>query len=171
MLIDRFRTFLENLFPKERIKERRYVPLTEDASHHQNIYKMRLAKHTAYQLYVNSRPLVREYRKLRYSAKMIVSMEFIPAYFAGRFDGDGSVAHDHRSDLRITYGHREEAENDQALLLRIGFFGKVYQYKKAKTFVLYVGRDQAERFLTTLAPHSSKIDTLFASPVETSSKE
>ena len=117
-------------------------------------YYLKKATRPAYQLYVNSRPLLRYFRIARQDPQRFLNGQTIPAYFAGRFDGDGSVAADSRSDLRIVYGTADEAGRDAALLARIGITPKVYAYKKARTFALYVSRYDAERFLSSIREYS-----------------
>ncbi len=71
----------------------------------------------------------------------------IKAYFAGRFDGDGSVDKDFRKDCRIVYGKLNEAEMDKKLLRRMGIRKtKIYYYKSAKTFCLYISRYETKKF-------------------------
>lgn len=148
-LIGKFREFLLEYFPQERIKIRIYSR-GESPSH----YYLKKAIQPAYQLYVNSRPLLRYFRVARRNPQQFLSDAVISAYFAGRFDGDGSVSADNRSDLRIVYGSDEEARRDASLLTRIGITPKVYTYKTAKTFALYISRFEAEKFLSSIARYS-----------------
>lgn len=150
-IIDRFTRFLERYFSKDRIKLRIYNPLNQHG-----IHPMRLAKQTAYQLYVNSRPLLRAFRLAEQSVTQLPK-EYTWPYFAGRFDGDGSVAHNLRNDLRIVYSNQPEALGDQALLKRVGVKTSVYHYSKARTYVVYVRCCDANRFITSIRPYSVKI--------------
>lgn len=149
VLINCFRDFLLRFFPEERLKLRIYSPEKSADS-----YFLKKSKQRAYQLYVNSRPFLRYFRLARDNPNNFLSSRVIPAYFAGRFDGDGSVAADNRSDLRIVYGYKDEAERDALLLSQIGIRPKVYAYKKARTFALYVSRSDAHKFLSGIERYS-----------------
>ena len=149
ILIDEFRRFLLKFFPQERLKMRIYSR-GESPEH----YYSKKATRPAYQLYVNSRPFLRYFRVARENPGRFLNQHSIFAYFAGRFDGDGSVAADDRSDLRIAYSGNEEANRDARLLTRIGIVPKVYTYSKARTFVLYVSRFDAQKFLNGISEFS-----------------
>ena len=140
-LIERFRRFLMKLFPKERIR-------------YNNDH-----------LFVNSRPLLREFVRGKNNLKELRSREIIKAYVAGRFDGDGSVKKDLRSDCRIVYTTRKEAEVDKMFLKKIGINKtSIYYYRTANTFCLYVSRLEAEKFLKTIFSYSSKLQKLVFEP-------
>lgn len=160
-LVDRFAAFLATKLPRERIKLRTYHPMgTKKSALKTPSYPMRLAKQVAYQLYVNSRPLLRLFQKTERELENLPT-KYIPAYFAGRFDGDGSVDKNLRNDLRITYSSRAEAEADERLLVRCGdFHSRIYHYRSAKTYILYVGRNRAEQFLKKIEPYSIKVQSL-----------
>lgn len=91
-LIKEFSEFLLQLFPKNRLKLRVYKP---------DGYKRR---QTAYQVYVNSRPLLRKFKIWKENPGQSITKEYAFPYFGGRFDGDGSVAKDYYRDCRIVYG-------------------------------------------------------------------
>ena len=136
-LVEKFRKFLREHFPVERIKFK--------DSH----------------LFVNSRPLLREFRAGRKSLESLRQLKIIRAYFAGRFDGDGSIDENLRNDCRIVYTRQSEAETDKRLLKRIGISNtKIYYYKSAKTFCLYISRYEAKRFLDSILPYSLKLQKL-----------
>lgn len=162
-LVDRFARYLETLFSKERIKLRTYYPQGQKPREATGpTYPMRLAKQLAYQLYVNSRPLLRLFQKAERDVALL-PIKYIPAYFAGRFDGDGSVDKNLRNDLRIVYGNKEEAETDQSLLAKLKRYKtRVYHYRSAQTHILYVSRDDAEQFLHNIRPYSIKVQSIFA---------
>lgn len=162
LLVENFKEFLLQLFPRERIKTRIYSREREKGH-----YWLAKAAKPAYQIYVNCRPFLRFFSDARLSPQQYVPKLSIPAYFAGRFDGDGSIAKDGRSDLRIAYGYLEEAKNDALLLPHIGITPKVYQYKKAKTYVLYVSRYDAIKFLHHIAPYSVRLKKQHLFPRET----
>ena len=140
-LIERFREFLKGHFPKERIKFNR--------NH----------------LFVNSRPLLREFVSAKNKLNELKDIKVVRAYLAGRFDGDGSIDKNLRNDCRIVYGRKSEAETDKELLKRIGIDNtKVYYYKTAKTFCLYISRYEAKKFLKNIKPYSLKLQKLVLVP-------
>lgn len=152
-LITRFKDFFLGYFPPQRIKVRIYEP---------DAYK-RWTR--AYHLYVNSRPLLRKFQEIKKDPGKYIRHEHAIAYFAGRFDGDGSVAANFRNDCRIVYGNNAEAEQDAFLLQPHGFVRlKIYRYAKAKTFCLYISRFEAERFLSLIYPFSLKLQTSAFAP-------
>lgn len=173
-LIERFREYLLNLMPKERLRLRVYIPARHSGEMPDNLgkicdkisyLKVRKAAHISYQIYVNSRPMLRKFREFRVNADKLCEKEIIP-YLAGRFDGDGSVGKDFRRDVRIVYGNGEEAAKDKRLLETIrSYKTKIYYYKSAKTHCLYVSRYDARNFLHELLPFSSILKSLC--PVET----
>lgn len=137
ILIKKFKKFFGKHFSKNRIKFN---------NHH---------------IFVNSRPLLREFRKAQESLKELKKPSIIQAYFAGRFDGDGSVKNDLRTDCRIVYGNQKEARTDQMLLKRIRIQKtRVYHYTSARTFCLYTSRYEAKKFLNMILPYSIKIQKL-----------
>jgi len=145
-LIKRFSEFLLTLLPKERLKLRIYKP---------DNYKRRTQ---AYHIYVNCRPLLRKFKNLKENIATSIKYSHIFPYLAGRFDGDGSVANDFYSDCRIVYGNLSEAKQDFSLMENVGFKKmKIYHYKTAKTFCLYVSRLETIYFLSNIYPYSSKL--------------
>lgn len=140
-LIERFKKFLIKSFPEDRIRFNR--------NH----------------LFVNSRPLLREFVSARKDLNNSRNHKIIKSYFAGRFDGDGSIARNLRNDCRIVYAREQEAELDKILLGRIGILNvKIYYYQSAKTFCLYISRFQARKFLGSILPYSLKLQKLVPAP-------
>lgn len=140
-LIDIFRRFLKRHFPEERIRFNR--------NH----------------LFVNSQPLLREFISAKNKLEELKSAETIQAYFAGRFDGDGSIDKNLRNDCRIVYGKESEAKVDRELLKRISIGNtKIYYYKSAKTFCLYISRYEVGNFLKNISPYSLKLQKLVLVP-------
>jgi len=140
-LIERFRKFLKRFFPESRIKS------------------------TQYHLFVNSRPLLREFVAGKKNVGKLKQPQIIRAYFAGRFDGDGSIDKNLRNDCRIVYSDREETKTDKILLRRIDINNvKIYHYKTANTFCLYVSRYDVKKFLRNILPYSSKLQKLVLVP-------
>ena len=82
--VERFRKFLKRFFPESRIKFNR--------NH----------------LFVNSRPLLREFISAKNNLDALRGIKVIRAYIAGRFDGDGSLDKNLRNDCRIVYGRKTE---------------------------------------------------------------
>ena len=140
-LILKFKKFLKRFFPEERIKFNR--------DH----------------LFVNSRPLLREFISAKKKLENLKNPEIIRAYFAGRFDGDGSIDKNLRNDCRMVYSRKNEVEIDKKLLEKIGIANtKIYYYKSAKTFCLYISRFEADNFLRKILPYSSKLQKLAFAP-------
>lgn len=139
-LINKFRKFLERNFTEERIKYNR--------NH----------------LFVNSRPLLREFIAGRNKFQNLRGNK-IRAYFGGRFDGDGSIDRNLRNDCRIVYSNKKEAMDDQKILTRIGIKKtKIYHYRVARTFCLYVSRYEVKNFLKNISPYSLKLQKLVFVP-------
>jgi hypothetical protein len=140
-LIKRFKRFLKRFFSEERIKFNR--------NH----------------LFVNSRPLLREFISAKKVLKNLKKDKVIKAYIAGRFDGDGSIDKNLRNDCRIVYGNMDEAKLDKKLLKKIGVNKvKIYYYKSAKTFCLYVSRYETKKFLNYILSYSLKLQKLVFTP-------
>lgn len=172
-LAQRFHKFLISNFPLSRIRLRIYIKsgISPSLPSSMNWYqgktlfcqgdKLRLR---AYLPYVNSRPLLRAFRQAL-ANRASLPTDLIPEYFAGRFDGDGSVAADHRTDFRITYSSQKDALIDRRLLSKIGpRKSKVYQYRSAGTHVLYVSRYESSALCDRLKPHSAKLSGLLITP-------
>jgi len=118
-------------------------------------------KRTAYHVYVNSRPLLREFRAGR-SNLMNLDSEVIGPYFAGRFDGDGAFGTRRVPGARIAYGTREEAAIDADLLARTGIrFTSIHSYAKANEHCIYIKKPDLVRFGDLIASHSWKANCRF----------
>ena len=163
-LLGRFAHFLLDYFPKERLRIRAYYPVEVKSPKlskklialSQNIvyYPLLKAKQISCHLYVNSRPLLRMFTSARKEIEKIKSKAII-SYIAGRFDGDGSVNKMKNIDFRILYGNYKEAKIDQSLLKRIGVSkSSIYHYKQARTFCLYVWREETSSLMKLLLPFS-----------------
>lgn len=160
-LLQRFNNFLRRYFPENRLKWRAYCA-KEDFHKIENMkaYVSRKAKMISYHLYVNSRPLLRRFREAEGNIQTMSEKQVI-AYFAGRFDGDGSISKDLRSDLRIAYSNQAEAEVDYKTLNKLKRYKlKVYRYKSAGTYVLYFSRFSAGKFLNDIYPYSVVVQSL-----------
>ena len=151
-LVGKFREFLLKDFSESRLRLRIYHPhgVQVDMSSFQHLsanivsYPMRKSAHVALQLYLNSRPLLRLMQMSRKNVELMANREQVAAYFAGRFDGDGSVNADAKTYCRIAYSSREEAEIDRGLLKKIGIEpASVYHYRHAQEYCLYVSKNIA----------------------------
>lgn len=141
-LIEKFKSFLKRVTPNHPIKMRVYKELGPKR------------KNIAYQIYVNSRWLTRLFMATK-RGQLIVPSKYIPAYLAGRIDGDGSVDTRYRSGIRIAYGSRTDAERDQQLLGAENV--SLYFYASAKTFVLYLRKQYREKMKKSLQRYSLKL--------------
>lgn len=148
-LVIRFARFLARVLSPDRLRLRIYqVPGCDPDSRVLELtskisvrpaHKM---KHTAYHLYVNSRPLIRRFFADRENLHQL-PVEYVGAYFAGRFDGDGSFG----DTPRIAYTTEEEARTDATLLASVGIpETSVLFYKKANEFCIYIHRSAWARF-------------------------
>lgn len=172
-LIKRFMRYLLSLFDEDRLRLRVYVPRSYREGFSLNGWKIKKvsvlsvtkAKNPSYHIYVNSRPFLRELREKRSQLVNLDNRNIIP-YFAGRFDGDGSVDKDGRRDFRVVYGNLREAELDKELLqkARPSYILKVYRYKKARTYCLYVSRFNSEDLIQSLKPYSTILNDRFRTP-------
>jgi hypothetical protein len=162
-IIAEFAVFLRKVFGFERIRLRIYHPLGQSVdtklwekfSSHIRSYPMKKCRQYSFQLYVNSRPFLRLLQRSRKNVGEMTKKEGTVAYFAGRFDGDGSVYADRKSYCRIVYGSGEEVRIDQKLLRNIGITEtSVYHYKKAREYCLYIKRSQARMFLEQISKYS-----------------
>lgn len=142
-LIKRFRVFLRKQLPDVPIKVRVYKPA-------KNQKRKKIAKH----LYVNNRMLTRLF--LSYKKKQFnVASKFLPAYLAGRIDGDGSIDFKYRSGIRIAYGDRKDAKRDVVIFGRSNV--SLYQYKTAGTWVIYLRKDFRDKILPRVEKYSVKL--------------
>jgi len=174
-LIKRFADFLEGLFEPKRLKLRIYQSShTKDSFRRFGIASISVlnsskAKQVSYHVYVNSRPLLREFQKAKNAKKTFESAESGWAYIAGRFDGDGSVGKDMRKDLRISYGDENDARRDLDVLTELGIKeAKIYWYRTSQAYVIYVSRKRSEEFIKRCLPFSIKLQKrTLDKPVET----
>ena len=165
-LIEKFRFFLANLFPSERLRLRIYKPEIKGGDVlNFGIKKVsalfsKKARHTAYHVYVNSRPLLREFKNAKQKEKIFLSSEIGWAYIAGRFDGDGTIGQDLKRDLRISYTTYDDAKKDDELLGRLGLNSKIYRYETSHTFVIYIPRLESGQFVKNCLSYSSRLQKL-----------
>ena len=146
-LIQKFREFLSGLFSKDRIKL--------------DQYKTGKRKYVGYKLYVNCRPLLRIFKEFKDNGeRKINNSEYIKAYIAGRFDGDGCISKDLKRDCRISYGNEIDAKLDADLLKEIDIIPKLYRYRTSNTFVIYISRFDTNKFINAINPYSIKLQKL-----------
>ena len=176
--IKRFREFLLGEFPASRLRLRIYYlhglcPDAEAFREYSDIvvmYPMRKCKQIAMQLYVNSRPLLRMIQLSRREVWRMKDKDAIGAYFAGRFDGDGSIDSDNRKYCRIVYSNEIEANQDRKLIAKIGISNaSVYDYKAAGEWCLYIPRRDAEKFQKIINQFRTGSRNVYSNPVETPS--
>ena len=159
-LVVRFSGYLSRDYPRERLRLRVYEvpgnPPDERVTALTDRISIRPAskmKRTAYHLYVNSRPLVRRLFALRTRLEEIPD-RLLPAYLAGRFDGDGNLG----ATPRIAYTTEEEARTDQRLLARIGVeHTSVLHYARASEYCIYLHVSSVDLFKERVGPHSWKV--------------
>ena len=142
-LIDRFTNFLLRVAPSHLIKKRIYPVKVGEKR-----------KQMAVQVYINNRPLTRLFMSTK-TGDLNVPNNYLIAYLAGRIDGDGHVDTKHRSGIRIAYSSKDDALRDQKM------FGKtnvsLYQYKAARTFVLYLKKIYRNRISKEIKKYSVKL--------------
>jgi hypothetical protein len=142
-LIDRFCRFLLRVAPSYPIKKRTY-----------GIDGKSKRKQTAFQVYINNRPLTRIFMAAK-TELLHVPSQYILAYLAGRIDGDGHVDKKHRSGIRIAYSDKEDAFRDRKLFGEVNV--SLYQYKAAKTFILYLRKHYRDKVLQEIKKYSLKL--------------
>ena len=158
-LILRFGTYLTATLGRDRLRLRVYlqprehIPQTLSAlTDRISICRPYKMERTAYHVYVNSRPLLRAFRRAR-SELITLTTSDIGPYMAGRFDGDGSWG----STPRIVYSRSDEAETDQCLLDRAGIsHTSVLYYSKANEYSLYIHKRDWTGFSELIGPFAWK---------------
>lgn len=166
-LVLRFARYLATLLPPDRLRVRVYevegqppdervLELTSRISRRPS-FKMR---RTAYHAYVNSRSLLRRFLDARKRISDI-PLSLVGPYFAGRFDGDGSLGTERVPGARIVYTCRQEAEIDAQLLVESGVTDlSILRYCKANEFCVYIKRPSLATFEAMIASHSWKVGRL-----------
>jgi len=149
-LIERFGRFLKKIAPNCPLKRRIY-----------EVYKNQKRKKRAEHIYINNRAITGQFFLYKQKKNFLIPNIFLPAYLAGRIDGDGSIDRKYRSGIRIAYGDRKDAEHDRLI------FGKqnvsVYFYKTARTWVIYLRKHFRDKIINKVEKYSFKL-----CPVETS---
>ena len=152
-LLHAFLDYLLCRYSKDRIRVRVYGNSVDKSFRRFKISYCKGSKNrnTGYHLYVNSRPLVREFMYCLENRQRLYH-DCTLAYFAGRFDGDGSIM---KGDnyCRIVYGNLHELEKDRNLLPRF-IKTSTYRYKKAGTYCLYFSKTTLQTFLNGIKPYS-----------------
>lgn len=160
LLINRFAGFLISRFPKDRLRLRIYgneVPENFEGTK-STFCKGSKNKKPAFHIYVNCRPLVREF-VFALGNRSLLQGESVYSYFAGRFDGDGSISVDTKGAkfCRIVYGNLKDLQKDRVLLNNVKT--SVYRYRRAGTYCLYFSTETLNKFLERISPYlvSSKL--------------
>lgn len=156
-IVSKFVAWLSEFFSKDRIKIRVY--LGENKPNHELLSKVGKVvflksgkrRRTAYQVYVNCRPLVREFIRSKQNVHLLENSQIFE-YMAGRFDGDGCFGM-----VRIVYSNKNEAIIDSELLWRVGISNSVYLYSSANTWCIYVRKQSVESFLNSIKPFSVRV--------------
>ena len=166
-ILENFYKFLITLFPQERLRLKFYYPPVsctdgelEWSKRVGKIFRYISGKalSLAYHLYVDSRPLLRSFREARLQLSEATDKEILSAYFAGRFDGDGSLAKNGLNDCRIVYSDFTEADIDKKLLGKLGIRKvNIYYYANAKTHCLYIFKKEVTNFLGRIQKYSIKL--------------
>lgn len=150
LLLERFRQFLRKVCPTHPIKEVVYYP--EEGKKRKLISK---------NVYVNCRPLTRDFMEYKHKKELSISKKFLPAYFAGRIDGDGHVDRKYRTGIRIVYSDREDASRDLRLLKLLNDNpASLYFYKGANTWVLYFRKEFLKKIQPKIAKFALKLRNL-----------
>lgn len=142
-LIERFKKFLSRIAPSYSIKMRTYEVTGNNKR-----------KQVAFQVYINNRPLTRLFMSYK-TGVLQISNQHLLAYLAGRIDGDGHVDTKHRSGIRIAYSSNEDAFRDQELFGNYNM--SLYQYKAAKTYVLYLKKEFRDTISKDIGKYSLKL--------------
>lgn len=161
-LITRFGKYLESMLGSDRVRMRVYVvegdlpdPCVLSLTKRVMLKPAYKMKRTAYQIYVNSRPLLRRFREMR-DAVTDISPHLVGAYFGGRVDGDGTLG----VTPRIAYATLHEANRDLALLAAAGIVGSVLFYRKANEYCIYLHKGTLQQFLDLIAPYNWKLQSM-----------
>jgi intein/homing endonuclease len=109
-------------------------------------------------VYVSSRPRKREFDRIMQQTerKLTQNKNLIAAYFAGKYDGDGSYWKKERLRFKITYGKPKDFLSDQKLLLSLGISSIIREYKNANAFDLEISSSNALAFFGLIRKFSIK---------------
>jgi len=151
--------FMENGFPKERIKLSVYVPENFEISsinrkidflalEDENIkfYKLKKGPNPTFILYVNSRPLKRKFFETLQNLEIhIKSKKEAIMYMAGMFDADGHFDKQ-KNRIRMCYSNENSAIKEQNMISEmVGIKPKLKFYKSANEWILdFSGKDFSE---------------------------
>lgn len=161
--------FREADYSNDRIKLRIYRPsnkivnnlLTKKIRNYK-IYPNENGRLVAYQIYVNGRKLLNNFKISRNLIYKLDNKIDIYSYVSGRFDGDGSISNNLINDMRIVYGNKQEAKTDQGLLNKLNLDTRIYHYKSAGTYCLYFTIDTAKKAVCEMKKYSIKISAKIA---------
>lgn len=144
LLIKRFHDFLSRKLPNYPIKYRCYMPIVGQKR-----------KHKAYHVYINCREMTRFFMSYKTKKQLAIPNNYIPAYLAGRIDGDGSIDNKHRSGIRIAYSNYEDAKRDAVLFGRDNI--SIYHYLAAGTWVIYLRKNYRDKIVPKASKYSVKL--------------
>lgn len=171
VLIQRFGSYLSRSVGQDRLRLRIYAASEELAD--RDVLQLTAARslcppvkmrRPAYHVYVNSRPLLRQFQRWR-SVIAGLDARLIGPYLAGRFDGDGSLGSGRVPGSRVCYSTEPDAARDRDLLARLGIQRVgLSHYRKAAEWCLYVHAPDDSAFRRLIAPYSSKLVTIRTSP-------
>jgi len=150
ILLERFRLFLRRACPDHPIKEHVYLP-------RQGEKRKLIAKN----IYVNSRSLTRDLMNFKSNKDLKIPLKFIPAYLAGRIDGDGHLDKKHRTGIRIVYSEKYDASRDLNLLKKLDENPvSLYYYRQANVWVIYFRKHFLRRIMPEITRFSIKLRNL-----------
>lgn len=149
-LIARFKLFLSRMCPNYPVKECIYIP-------HRGEKRKLVAKN----VYVNSRAFAKLLMFYKHCKSLKIPLKFLPAYLAGRIDGDGHFDRKHRTGIRIVYSDKYDASRDMVLLKRLGKNpASLYYYKRANVWAIYFRKNFLKKIIPRIARFSLKLKDL-----------
>lgn len=149
--------FLLKYYAPQRIRLRVYGTVVPEELSNIYVTFCSKSKHKkdAYHLYVNSRPLAKEFF-YALSNRTVLQGKCIFAYFAGRFDGDGCLSSSNKH-CRIVYKYLQDAIKDKHILdvaFELKLLTTIYRYAQANTYCLYFSQTTLKLFIDEIKPYS-----------------
>lgn len=142
-LIARFSKFLQKISPDHKLKTRTYV--------------FGKRTHKAFCVYINDRKMTRMFMSFK-TGKLNIPRDKLISYLSGRIDGDGHYDQKHRTGIRIAYGNKFDANRDLQLILKFEEnSASLYEYKRAKTWVIYLRKIFLQKYLSSLRLYCIKL--------------
>ncbi|MBL7169465.1 MAG: hypothetical protein ISS48_00410 [Candidatus Aenigmarchaeota archaeon] len=148
-LLNKFKRFFINSgFPIERLKLSVYVPenfelenlnkqIKSLAPNNTKFYKLKKGPRPTFILYINSRPLKREFFETLENVEFSMrNKKDVFEYLGGRFDADGHFDKN-KNRIRICYSKEQTAKKDKKIIKEIiGSYPKLKYYKAANEWIL-----------------------------------